>query len=150
MSSLLHKRSQKMKHSLKKPEKQDIIESLSSYLLRQRKDISVVYLFGSFISEESFSDIDLGILTQIEPMRILDFEFRLENQLEQIANHQIDVRFLNNAPISFCQNVIRNGQVILDRDSNLRSDFEGQVLKKYFDFSRFRLQYLAEVKNAPI
>ena len=30
------------------------------------------------------------------------------------------------------------------------ADFESYVLKKYFDFARFRRRYLSEVINAPI
>ena len=62
----------------------------------------------------------------------LSFEFDLENELEKVAEYQIDVRVLNSAPISFCQNVIRNARIILDRDANLRSDFEGKSFEAVF------------------
>jgi len=139
-----------MKYSIKKSEKLRIFKKISSYLLPQRKDITVAYLFGSFISEDHFSDIDLGILIGSKLISALDLEIELEIELEKVVRYQVDVRVLNNAPISFCQNVIRSGGLILDRNPNLRSDFEGNVLKQYFDFSRFRRRYLSEVINAPI
>lgn len=103
----------------------------------------------SGIRAEFFSDIDPGVLTQMELDRPLDFEVELENELEKVTEYLVDLRALIRAPFSFCQDVIRHGKVILDRDPSLRSDFEGKVLEQYFDFSRFRRRYLVEVVNAP-
>ena len=119
-------------------------------MIGQREGISIAYLFGSFITGETFSDIDLGVLSERELERPLNFEIDLENELEKIIKYPVDIRILNGAPISFCQDVIRHGRVILDKDPVLRSDFEGKVLKQYFDFSRFRRRYVAEVINAPV
>jgi hypothetical protein len=40
--------------------------------------------------------------------------------------------------------------VIVDNNKSLRSDFEGLVYKKYFDFEHLRNEYLREIKNAPL
>jgi len=139
-----------VKHCLKPSQKEVIIKAITSYLVLERKEIAVAYLFGSFITADSFSDIDLGLLAQTEIPRPLTFELKLEKEIEKFIKYQVDIRVLNGAPISFCQNVIRCGRVILDRDPNLRADFEGKALKQYFDFSPFRRQYLTEVINAPV
>ena len=55
-----------LKHSIRYPQKLSIIEAIPSYLIGQRENISIAYLFGSFINDESFSDIDLGVLTERE------------------------------------------------------------------------------------
>jgi hypothetical protein len=55
------------------------------------------------------------------------------------------VRFL-----TFVQNVIRGGKLVLDKQPNVRSDFESISLRKYFDFAPFRRRYLSEVIDAPI
>ena len=138
------------KHFLKPSEKEKTIETISSYLLRLREDITAAYLFGSFITLEAFSDIDLAVLTLSQPERPLALEFDLETELQKICHYSVDVRVLNAAPLSFCQNVIREGRVLVDREPNVRSDFEGKILKLYFDFARFRSRYLAEVLNAPV
>lgn len=139
-----------MKHELKTSQKKKIIETISSYLYHQYKEITIAYLFGSFVTEKFFADMDLGILTKMEMENTLNYEIEIECKLEKIVKYKIDVRVINKAPISFCQNVIRYGKVILDRDPNLRADFEGKIFKLYFDFSRFRQQYLNEVINAPV
>jgi hypothetical protein len=80
----------------------------------------------------------------------LDFELELENRLEKAIKYPVDVRILNRAPISFSQNVFRTGRVIIDKNPNMRADFEGRILKQYFDFSPFQQRYLQEVTNAPV
>ena len=139
-----------MKHTLTMSGKEKIIEEISSYLFQNHDEILTVYLFGSFISARSFSDIDIGIVTMMDLSQPLDFELELENRLENIIKYPVDVRILNQAPISFSQNVFRNSRVIIDRNPNMRADFEGKVLKQYFDFSPFQQRYLEEVTNAPI
>jgi len=139
-----------MKHELKTSQKKKIIETIFSCLYHQYKEITIVYLFGSFVTEKFFADIDLGILTKMEMENTLNYELEIECKLEKIVKYKIDVRVINKAPLSFCQNVIRYGKVILDKDPNLRADFEGKIFKLYFDFSRFRQQYLNEVINAPV
>lgn len=138
-----------MRKSVNLPQKEDITKMISG-CLQQYESIVAVYLFGSFITRSFFSDIDIGILVDGGQARSLVYEMGLERKIENKIKYPIDVRLLNSAPISFCQNVIRDGEVILDRNPNLRSEFEGRVLKEYFDFSRFRKRYLQEVINAPV
>jgi len=140
----------KKKYTISKSQKVRIADNISSYLEENLEGITTAYLFGSFVTDAPFSDIDLGVLIKNDLVKAIFFEFELENRLEKIFKHTVDVRILNRAPLSFCQNVIRRGKVILDRDPNLRADFEGNILKQYFDYSRFRKQYLKEAVNAPI
>ena len=139
-----------MKNKLEKSQRAALIDQISSYLHHQCKQIIICYLFGSFINEESFADIDVAVVTRKTPDMLLAFEIDLESRLEKIARHPVDVRNINQAPLSFCQNVIRRGKVILDRDPNFRADFEGKILKQYFDFAPYHERYLKEVTNAPI
>jgi len=138
-----------IKHFTTKQEKEEIVDAISTFL-QQHGEIYAAYLFGLFITKESFADIDLGVLLRREPEDILEYEIELESKLEKLERFRLDVRVLNRAPISFAQNVIRYGRLIIDREPNIRSDFENYVLKKYFDFARFRRIYLAEVINAPL
>jgi uncharacterized protein len=139
-----------MSHTLSRSEKEKIIQVISSHFFQQYDDIISVYIFGSFISERQFSDIDIGIITAMDLSKPLDFELNLENRLEKLIKYPVDVRILNRAPISFSQNVFRTGRVIIDKNPNLRADFQGRILKQYFDFSPFRQKYLQEVTNAPV
>ena len=81
---------------------------------------------------------------------MLECELEFEIKLEELVKFSVDVRVINKAPVSFVQNVIRHGKVIIDSKPNIRSDFESYILRKYFDFSSFRRRYLTEVGNAPV
>jgi predicted nucleotidyltransferase len=140
----------KHKHSLKPDQKEKLAVEISVYLEKNFKQVVAAYLYGSFVTGLFFSDIDLGILLKDDIDRTLDFELDLENRLEGIVKYPVDVRLLNGAPLSFCQNVIRHRKVILDGKPNLRAEFEGQILKQYFDFAYFQRRYLQEVTNAPV
>ncbi len=138
-----------IKHTVTKQGKEKITKSILSHL-QQHREIYTAYLFGSYITDKAFGDIDLGLLIRSEPENLLEYEFELEIKLEELEKFPVDVRVLNNAPVSFVQNVLRHGEVILDKEPNMRSDFESYSLRKYFDFSPFRRRYLAEVINAPL
>jgi predicted nucleotidyltransferase len=138
-----------IKRSANKKKKDEIIRMVST-LIARHKEINSAYLHGSFLSGEVFADIDLGLLMTHTPENIIEYEFNVEIEIERRVNIPVDVRVLNNAPISFVQNVIRHGEVVLDNKPNVRSDFESYSLRKYFDFAPFRRRYLSEVINAPI
>ena len=138
------------KHQMDPAEKEILTGRIRSFLETECPEIVAAYLFGSFTENRSFSDVDIGILLREAPQKPLEVEFKLENDLERILKLPVDVRILNKAPLSFCFTVIRQKEIIIDRDSDFRVDFESYTLKKYFDFAPFRRRYLAEVENAEI
>lgn len=140
----------KKRHQLDPPERKDLIERLASFLKSGHREIIAVYLFGSFISDGSFSDIDIGILLKEAMTSPLEYELNLETKLDNIISYPVDIRILNNAPPAFCREVIRRRSIILDRDPSARADFEGLVLKKHFDMMFYRRRYLEEVFHAPL
>ena len=137
-----------MRHQIEPSEKENIIRTVSSHLLEIHEEIIAAYCFGSFLAD-AFADIDLGLLLDSPPEEQVVYEMALETELENLIPYSFDIRVINRAPISFCQSVVR-GKVIVDRDPNRRADFEGRVIKQYFDFAPFRQRYLAEVLNAPL
>jgi uncharacterized protein len=139
-----------MKRTLKHAEKKRLLSEITDRLTELCPDLVAVYVFGSFVTVDAFSDMDLGLLFSENPSKPLLLELDLETELERTTACPVDVRVLNGAPLSFVQSVIRTGEVIVDVDPNRRADFEGLILKKYFDFAPFRARYLAEVTNAPL
>lgn len=133
-------------------DKKDALKKSIGKGLSGHSNIVFAYIFGSFLSSESFSDIDIGIYLDNENIsdNALQIEFGLERELEEYLHIPADVRILNCAPLSFVFNVIKTGSLVADRNSLLRSEFEGLTLKKYFDYSHLRDEYLKEIKNAPL
>jgi predicted nucleotidyltransferase len=129
----------------------EIITRQISGLLENRNYIVFAYIFGSFVAQESFNDIDIGIvISDNKQESSLKIELDIERELEDLIHMPVDVRILNRAPISFAYHVIKGGIVIVDKNRDLRADFEGLTYKKYFDFRHLRIEYLREVANAPV
>ena len=85
----------------------------STAVLKRRNEIEFAYLHGSFL-EGDFRDIDLAIyLNKLKTKKdALEYELALERELENIVNIPVDVRVLNNAPLSFRFNTIKGGRGI--------------------------------------
>jgi len=131
-------------------QKEILIKRISG-ILNPKEDIYFVYIFGSFAMGNSFKDIDIGIFISEEELNSpLQLELEIEKELEDAINIPVDVRIINNAPLSFIYNILKHKIVIVDRNKTLRADFEGLVYKKYFDFQHLRKEYLREITNAPV
>jgi len=138
------------KRRLSTKEKGVLAEKISG-ILKGKGYILFAYIFGSFASEDDFKDIDIGVFTSGEESRSpLKLELKLEGEIEDVIHIPVDIRIINNAPPYFIYNVLKGGIVIVDKDRSLRSDFEGLVYKKYFDFQHLRNEYLREIINAPL
>lgn len=131
-------------------DKEKIITRISHYIVQNDKNIISAYIHGSFVYSEDFNDIDIGLFLNKEILKPYEYEVSLEIELEKQVCTPCDVRILNNAPLSFIQNVIRTGKLILDHNPDQRADFESLTLREYFDFQSFRKRYLKETANAVI
>jgi len=134
-----------MGNELSEKEKENIKSKIIDHL-REEDKVSFAYLHGSFLKGE-FNDIDLAVYiseTDFESMdkkEIPDFELRKEVEISKSVGFSVDLRSLNDAPNSFCYNVIKDGKVLFSEDESLRADFESLVLVKHHDFQRYRERY---------
>jgi predicted nucleotidyltransferase len=137
------------KRRLSAKEKEVLTEKISD-ILKAKEYILFAYIFGSFVSEDGFKDIDVCVfISSVENKSPLKLELKLEGEIGDAIHIPVDIRIINNAPASFIYNVLKGGIVIVDNNKSLRSDFEGLVYKKYFDFQHLRNEYLREIINAP-
>lgn len=123
--------------------KETIVEIIKQEL-RKHKEISFAYLHGSFAEKDTFHDIDIAVFLNELPESKLEYELKLEAKLIQVISGIVDVRILNNAPLSFRYHVIKQGVPLLIRDDNERVEFQEFTLSRYFDFAFFRAMYLKE------
>ncbi len=124
-------------------EKAGVVEKLKDVLIR-RHEVLFAYLHGSFLRQR-FRDIDIAVYVRKIKKRAVDFEIELEIELEKRVGYPVDVRVLNQAPLSFRFKVIKDGKLLCSRNENKRSDFEGITFAEYHDFSPYRRRYLKEV-----
>jgi len=80
----------------------DKIQRMIVDILKERKEITFAYLHGSFV-KDGFRDIDIAIYLNeaMDKKNILKYELFLERVLEDELSLPVDVRVLNNAPLSF-------------------------------------------------
>lgn len=110
------------------------------------EDLLLGYLYGSFLVQNDFNDIDIGLLVAGErtPYELFKYAMRIASDLERCITPrcEVDLRVLNTAPVEFQYEVVKTGQVVFARDENVRVAFEADVLAKYLD-----LKYLYDRMN---
>lgn len=136
--------------SLSKTEKSKIIRIIKG-ILKVHKEISFACLHGSFNAPGPFSDIDIAVYLTRVPDFPLEYELHMEGELMgALGRYLIDVRILNNAPLSFRYNVIRYGKNLIVNNQDERADFQENTLTRFFDFAPHRNAYLKETLGLEI
>lgn len=113
-------------------DKQNIMERLAGYT-ESRKEISFAYIYGSFVEEIPFHDIDVGIyLSEINKESATSYALDLAHFLSNALRIRTDVYVLNYAPVLFLYHVIR-GRLIFERDEDIRAGVVENTIREYFD-----------------
>ncbi|NOS78224.1 MAG: nucleotidyltransferase domain-containing protein [Nitrospira sp.] len=101
------------------------------------KDPAVVfaYLHGSLLDSEAVHDVDVGLyLRESDAERGSAVASALSARLSIIAGLPVDVRVLNEAPLSFVYHVLR-GRLLLCRDEDLLTTMLEDVARRYLDLA---------------
>lgn len=106
--------------------------------------VAVLYLFGSHAEglATPASDIDVGVLFSRDALPLPKNKTELYNALYDIFTdvfdmsgfRDIDIVFLNHAPLELRFDVITHGRVLFETDHGIRFDFEERVAALYRDF----------------
>jgi uncharacterized protein len=117
---------------LNRNERGQLIQDLTG-LIRDRGEILFAYLYGSFAEGMAFHDIDLGVyLSKAGEEDSVLYSLDLAHALSSKLRIPVDVRVLNFAPVAFLYHVIR-GNLILDRDDEVRMPLVEMIIAKYLD-----------------
>lgn len=140
----------KNKKSFDAKDKSTIKEAIIGKL-QEHPEILFAYLHGSFLTNQTFNDIDLALyLTNIHGS-FLEYELNMEVILSNaVLGVPVDVRLLNGAPLSFQYYVVKEGIPIIVNDESKRAEFHERTIKYYFDFAPFRKRYLEEVYGVAV
>jgi predicted nucleotidyltransferase len=129
----------------KKIQIDDIPGMLSKVIHILSKDtfIICIYVFGNLASGtlKPLSDLDFGVLLSYGLNR--EERFRKHLELIGILNRifktdEIDLVLMNDAPIRFSYNIIRNGRVLFCRDNLALINFRDKIIMQHLDFKYFR------------
>lgn len=112
--------------------------------------VSCCYLFGSRAGENYYldSDMDLAVVfdSYSPEKHNLDLEIELQDTVSEIlAPLEVDLLFLQKAPIYLKFTVIKNGKIIYCSNEDFRTDFEDMTIRDYLDFKPVLDMYYREM-----
>ena len=115
------------------PQEREAVSAILTLILGKEKPILFAYLFGSFIEDIPFHDLDIGIfLEDMHKQEAISFSLRLGCVLEQAAKLPVDLRLLNHAPVSFVFHVLR-GRLLVERDEETHCRILENTMREYLD-----------------
>jgi uncharacterized protein len=115
-------------------------------LLRAREEVLFAYLHGSFITGEVFRDVDLALYVTVKPgadATLRRYEIDIGVDFTSKMRTPIDVRVLNDAPLSFRYHVLK-GRLLFTRDDEFLDLYRARTWDEYCDFAPFARRYLRE------
>ncbi|MDQ7063242.1 MAG: nucleotidyltransferase domain-containing protein [candidate division KSB1 bacterium] len=105
--------------------------------------VIAVYLYGSILEQNTFHDVDLAVLCEKSFLKtehyfhtVLRWGTLAESHLQ--PRFDVDLRLLNEAPVTFQHEVISKGHIVYERDHDARVMFEARVLSEYMDTEPLR------------
>lgn len=98
--------------------------------LGRRPDVLFALVFGSFLDQDAFRDIDVGIWVAESAGPHVDVE--LAAALSDELGLPVDVRRLNDAPVPFLFHALR-GRALAVRDEQRLADLMERTAREYHD-----------------
>lgn len=118
--------------ALSDAEKVKIIARLEELFEKERR-IQFAYLFGSFIENIPFHDIDIGVGGRgLSSKNAAGFSVELSKKINHRLNYPIDIRVLNFAPIPFRFHAV-SGRLIYLKNEQVHSEFLEDTMRRYLD-----------------
>jgi predicted nucleotidyltransferase len=107
------------------------VDALTS-ALTGREDVEFAYVYGSFLGDGPFRDIDVAIWAA--PIADSRLDLDLAVQLTRACQYPVDVRCVNHAPVAFLFHVFR-GEALLVRDERRLADLIERTARTYHDLA---------------
>lgn len=128
---------------MKNKTKQSIVPILKK-VLRKEKRVLFGYLFGSQASRNAISKSDVDVAVYLDENHSKDFfdeRLRLIARLSRGLKKDADVVVLNTASPFLRYVVLKEGEVVFEKDKGRRIDYELKSMNEYFDFKPVRQMY---------
>lgn len=118
-------------------QREEILRGIGE-VLSEFAEVAFGYVFGSFLGDRGFRDVDVAIYMndEYDSYDLLKFSMRVARTLERKVKPRLefDVKDLNTAPITFQYEVISSGKLVFSRNNVKRVRFEAEVLSTYLDY----------------
>jgi predicted nucleotidyltransferase len=114
------------------------VVKLLKNLLKEKPEILLAFLFGSFAGNQQrpTSDVDIGILfeTVPSPATIQDLNEKISTALKK----EVDLLIINQASPILRMQILKKGKVIIKRNKKEFNRFYVQVVNQYDDLKQVR------------
>ena len=101
--------------------------------LEAEPELEFAWLHGSFPGGGGFHDVDVGVhlnaAADVRFRRALELGVRLDRE----AGFPVDVRVLNDAPVTFLFHVFREGRLLFSRNDERLADLMERTVREYLD-----------------
>jgi len=121
--------------------------------LNTKPFIAFAYLFGSRVKNHcnKRSDWDVAVYFSEPPENFgIWTSFEVEAELSRAVESTVQVIVLNKrlpSPV-FGFQIVSEGIVLIERDENLRMEFENRILRQYYDWQYFLKRQIEAEKSA--
>jgi predicted nucleotidyltransferase len=136
----------KSRHGVDTAHKQEL-RALLRERLAARPEVRFAYVHGSFLERETLGDVDVAVSVELGSVSGADvtaYELTLEGVLERGLRVPIDVRVLEDAPVSF-QYAVTRGDTLFVRDPEAWAVSRERTWTAYLDFAPLREEALRDL-----
>lgn len=110
------------------------------------RDVLAVMLFGSYVRNERFSDVDVCIM--LKPKKFSLLYLSRKRLRYSIAFPSLDIQIFQQLPLPIKMQVLKEGKVIFCRDEDALYDLAFSTIREFELFKPRYLAYLEEVLHA--
>jgi len=119
------------------PDKKEVMDEIGK-IVSEFDYVSAAYVFGSYVHNDDFDDIDVALLISREPdpYKRFKFEMMVARELERQIKprFEFDVKILNHSPIEFQYEVLKKDKAVFSRDRTENVEYESKTISNYLDF----------------
>lgn len=117
------------------PEAREALVCRLTAELEKESVVAFAYLHGSLLDSDTVHDVDVGLyLRESDVERASAVASVLSARLTAVAGLPVDVRVLNEAPLSFVYHVLR-GRLLVCRDEDLLTSKLEDIARRYLDLA---------------
>ena len=122
-------------------EKSKIRQQITDFFA-PKDEVIFVYLFGSVVTKETFRDIDIAIYMDSSPDLIR--QGKLQTAVDHLIEYKVDLVILNKLPNknpAFAHKIVTKGELLLNKNPTVHTEYKSNVLQYYFDTAYLRNQF---------
>lgn len=114
---------------------------------REKKEVDLVYLFGSMAKNQltSKSDIDLAVLFSDDKMNLFSLRGKYMEELSSFLEKKVDVVNLNASDAAFAYRVVSEGKLLYGKNKTAGFHLIIGLIRSYFDLKPGRDLFYREL-----